>query len=365
MPGTFEQAKAFFLQGLDHYQSGRFVEAERLFAASLDLLPGRVSTLTNLGAARLKLGKFDEAVALFDEALAQEPDNAEALAQRGAAIAELGDTAQALASIDRSLQLDPSPAAAWTLRGSLLRTLGRAQEAVTSFEQAIERGGDSELNRFYLASLTGQQAPQAAPRQYVQGLFDNYAQEFESHLVEVLNYHAPEILVEELRRSGRRFHAALDLGCGSGLCGPLLRSVADRIDGIDLSQAMVDRASATGSYDSVEQHDLVPYLQETDRRYDLVVAADVLVYVGALEGTFAGVARVIEPEGMFCFTVELAPEVEAELVLQPSLRYAHSAGYIRRVAEPYGFEIIASSKHPIREDQGTPVPGLFAWLVKR
>lgn len=50
MPATFEQAKAFFLQGLDHYQAGRFAQAERDFAASLALAPGRVSTLTNLAS---------------------------------------------------------------------------------------------------------------------------------------------------------------------------------------------------------------------------------------------------------------------------------------------------------------------------
>ena len=364
MAGTFEQAKAFFLQGLDHYQGGRFPEAERAFAASLALLPGRVSTLTNLGAARVKLGKFEEAVNLFEEALAQEPDNVEALAQRAAALAELGHPGPALASVERALQLDPARGAAWTLRGSLLRSLGRADEAIASFERALARGADTELNRYYLAALTGHEPPPAAPRQYVQSLFDSYAQGFEAHLVEVLNYRAPAVLVDRLRQTGRRFAAALDLGCGTGLCGPLLRPLAARLDGIDLSQNMVDQAAATGAYDEVLQGDLVPFLLETERRYDLVLAADVFIYVGALESVFEGVARVLPSGGLFCFTVEAAPPGH-ELLLQPSLRYAHSIGYIRKLAEPYGFDISATAEHPVRDDQGTPIPGLFAWLAKR
>lgn len=364
MSSTFEQAKAFFLQGLAHYQAGRFEQAERDFAASLALVPGRPSTLTNLGAARLKLGRFADAVSLFDEALAQEPDNVEAHGQRAAALAELGKLAPALASVDRALQLDPARGAAWTLRGSLLRSLGRSEEAVVAFEQAVAHGADNDLIRYYLASMTGREAPPAAPRQYVQALFDGYAEGFQEHLIEVLKYRAPTVLVEELRRGGGRFAAALDLGCGTGLCGPLLRDLADRLDGIDLSRNMVEQAAAAGAYDEVMQADLVQFLQETERRYDLVIAADVFVYVGALETVFEGAARLLRPGGRFCFTVEAAPD-NTDLVLQTSLRYAHSAGYIRRLAEPSGFVIDVMQQHPIRDDQGTPIPGLFAWLTKR
>jgi predicted TPR repeat methyltransferase len=361
---TFEQAKAFFLQGLDHYQAGRFAEAERDFAASLALVPGRVSTLTNLGATRLKLGRLDDAVSLFEEALAQEPDNVEALAQCAAAFAEQGHLPRALASVDRALKLDPVRGPAWSLRGNVLRTLGRREEAADAFRRALAHGADSELNRYYLASLTGQDAPREAPRLYVQNLFDGYADEFQDHLVQVLKYRAPEILAERLRGSGRRFAAGLDLGCGTGLCGPLLRPLCGRLDGLDLSPKMVERAAATAAYDEVMHGDLVQFLRQTQRRYELAVAADVFVYVGALETVFEGVARVLEPGGVFCFTIETAPEGH-DFVLQPSMRYAHSAGYIQKLSEPYGFDISATQPQTIRDDQGTPIPGLFAWLAKR
>lgn len=363
MNGNFEQAKAFFLQGLDHYQAGRFERAELDFAASLALVPGRVSTLTNLGATRLNLGKFQEAADLLQEALAQEPDNAEALGHRATALAELGDIEQALATVERALSVEPQLGPAWSLHGNLLKFLGRADEARQSFRNAIERGGHPELNRYYLAALGGDTAPATAPREYVESLFDGYAEGFEAHLVQVLKYHAPEILVAHLARTGRHFDSALDLGCGTGLCGLALRPLAGRLDGVDLSSAMVERAGARGIYDSVVQGDLVEYLDSTQRRYDLVVGADVFIYVGALERVFEGVARVLVPGGVFCFCVEAALE-GPELALRPSLRYAHSRGYIEKLAEQYGFEISATAEHPIREDQRTPIAGLFAWLVK-
>ena len=363
MNGNFEQAKAFFLQGLDHYQSGRFERAELDFAASLALVPGRVSTLTNLGATRLHLGKFQEAADLLQEALAQEPENVEALGHRATALAELGDIQQALASVERAVSLDPQLGPAWSLRGNLLKVLGRADEARQSFRNAIDRGGHPELNRYYLAAMGGDTAPATPPRQYVESLFDGYAEGFEEHLVEVLKYNAPQILAARLARTGRHFAGALDLGCGTGLCGLAIRPLAARLDGVDLSAAMVERAGGRGVYDSVVHGDLVDYLGSTERRYDLVVAADVFIYVGALEPVFAGVARVLAPGGVFCFCVEAALE-GPELALRPSLRYAHSRGYIEKLAEQYGFEISATAEHPIREDQRAPIAGLFAWLAR-
>jgi predicted TPR repeat methyltransferase len=280
-----------------------------------------------------------------------------------AALAEQGRHGAALASVDRALALEPACGAAWLLRGTLLRTLERPAEALASFRQAAQRGADSGLTRYYLAGLGAGEPPPAPPREYVESLFDLYAQEFDAHLVQVLHYRAPQILVDGLRRAGQRVAAALDLGCGTGLCGPVLRPLAQRLDGVDLSHNMVARATASGCYDEVLQADLAEFLHATERRYDLLVGADVFIYVGALERVFAGAARVLEPGGRFCFSVELAPGPE-DLALQASLRYAHSARYIRKLAELHGFEISATAEHPIREDQGTPIPGLFAWLVK-
>jgi predicted TPR repeat methyltransferase len=362
MSGTFEQARDFFTQGLAHYQARRYTDAERSFAASAALLPGRVSTLTNLGAVRLKLGKPQDAADVLEEALAREPDNVEALGHRATALAELGDHSRALACVERVLALDASLGQAWSLRGQLLKALGRAQEAAAAFDEAIARGADAELNRYYRAALTGD-VPPTAPRHYVQSLFDTYAEGFDEHLVQVLHYRAPQVLAQGLETMGRRFARALDLGCGTGLCGPLLRPMAKVLHGVDLSATMVQRATALGAYDQVVQSDLVAYLQQGEARYDLAVAADVFIYVGALEAVFEGVARVIEPGGVFCFSVERAP-ADKDLALQPSLRYAHSRGYIERLAAQTGFDVCKFSEQAVREDQRVPIPGLYFWLTR-
>lgn len=359
---TLEQARTFFLEGVAHHQAGRLPLAEQKFAAALALAPGRPSVLTNLGIVRLALGKVDEALALLQEALAQEPDNVEALGHCGIALAQLGHLPQALPLFDRALALDPGRVAAWTLRGNVLRELGRHDEAAASYRAALERGGDPELHRYYLAGLAAAQAPQNAPRDYVQALFDGYAERFDAHVLESLHYQAPRLLLEPVARSGRRFDHALDLGCGTGLCGHYLRPIAQRLTGVDLSANMLQRAQGLGVYDALEQADVLEFLRGSHGRFDLVVAADVFIYVGALDGVFAELARVMPRQGRFCFSVEESQH--EDLVLRPSLRYAHSEASLRALADRCGFSVPRIERGPVREDQGQPVGGLFVWMER-
>jgi predicted TPR repeat methyltransferase len=357
---TFDQAKAFFLQGIAHYEAGRFEQAQRQFEASLSLVPQRASTLTNLGATHLKLGRFADAALVLEEATRLDPADAQAWGHRATALAEMGRRDDALHCADEALQRDAQLAAAWTLRGTLLRDAGRNEDAAQSFRQAIACGGDAELNGFFLAALGGGEAPAATPPRYVQALFDGYADGFESHLVQVLRYRAPEVLVQGL--GDRRFDAALDLGCGTGLVGEELRPRAKRIVGVDLSRNMVERARDRGVYDEVVQADVLQFLTATRATtFDLVVAADVFIYVGRLEDVFAQVRRVLAPGGVFCFTVELGGQ---DVELRPSLRYAHSRAYVESLAQAGGFETVKLAEQAVREEQRAPIAGLFAWLKK-
>ena len=201
------------------------------------------------------------------------------------------------------------------------------------------------------------EAPAGAPQAYVRGLFDSYADDFEPHLLNVLRYRAHEAAAQAAAAAlaGTPVDAALDLGCGTGLCGPLLRPLARRLHGLDLSPTMLEQARARGCYDQLVQADLTAYLQQTPERYGLVAAADVFIYVGALEPVFAGVRRVLQPGGVFAFSVE-SSDGQA-LQLRPSLRYAHGADHLRALAAQHGLEIVQAQPLVLREDQRQPIQG--------
>ena len=244
----------------------------------------------------------------------------------------------------------------------MLRELGRPQEAAASFREGLARGGDPQLLGYYLAGVEGGAAPAHPPRQYVETLFDGYAGAFDAHLQASLRYDAPRVLVQRIAAEGRRLRHAADLGCGTGLCGRLLRPLAERVTGVDLSGNMLAKSAALGAYDTLVQSDVLEFLQAGEERFDCVLAADVFIYVGALDEVFASLAQRMEPGGVFAFTVE--ESTEGDLVLRSSLRYAHSEAGIRRLAAAHGFFVAAMERRPVREEQRQPIPGLFFWLTK-
>jgi len=207
--------------------------------------------------------------------------------------------------------------------------------------------------------------PLAAPAPYVEGLFDDYSAGFDEHLVGVLGYRAHVVLVDNLPGlDARRFGSALDLGCGTGLCGPLVKPHVERLTGVDLAARMLERARALGVYDRLEHAEVVAWLGANRERFDLIVCADVFIYIGDLAPLFAEVGRALAPGGVFCFSAELAARESDDFSLQPSLRYTHSERYLRGLASRNGFSVARLLQAPIRQEQRQAIDGLYCYLTR-
>lgn len=378
MTDALETARRHFSEGLTAFESGDLPRAEAAFAQALQWAPERASVLTNLGVVRVRLGRFRDALPLLERATAQEAHNLEAWVHLGLARAETGQLAAAVQAFDRALALRDDLAALWVQRGSALRELGQREQAAASFERAIACGADDELTRFYLAAVRAPRAPGAAaqpgtglpsapPRQYVEGLFNGYADDFEPHLLR-LGYRAHERVVQQLRsHCAPPWGSVLDLGCGTGLVGRLVRAQARRVVGIDVAERMVEQARRTGSYDEVVHADLADWLAHAPRdapqdalsRHDAALAADVFIYVGAIDGVLRDLRQHLRPGGWLSFSVEALDDGAGDFCVQDSLRYAHSEAYLRRLAAQFGWTLHSVLRAPIREDQRTPVPGMY------
>jgi predicted TPR repeat methyltransferase len=217
-----------------------------------------------------------------------------------------------------------------------------------------------------LASLDGSN-PDAPPIDYVRSLFDEYAPRFERELVVDLGYRVPEILrrMIDACETARTFTRALDLGCGTGLSGAAVKDRVAEIVGVDVSKAMTAAARAKKIYTALFAMEIGAYLASNDAQrklFDLVIAADVFVYVGNLEGTFAAVAERMAPKGLFAFSVEGYDG--AAFVLRESGRYAHGAAYIERLAAAHGFAVVARDAIAIRKAKDGNVDG-FAFVLER
>ncbi|MFM9857904.1 methyltransferase domain-containing protein [Pseudoxanthobacter sp. M-2] len=219
--------------------------------------------------------------------------------------------------------------------------------------------------RLHLGLLGAAEVPAVPPPAYVAALFDQYAPDFEAALVDRLGYAAPPALAALVAETGRTFADAVDLGCGTGLMGAAVRTSVGRLDGIDLSAAMLEQAAAKGLYDDLTVGDVGTVLAARPGRYELALAADVLCYLGDLAPVLGAVARSLAPGGLFAFTIEtLAEDAGEDWLLRPSLRYAHRPSGVVEAARRAGFDRLRSVAVALRLDGGTPVEGA-ALLMKR
>lgn len=284
------------------------------------------------------------------------------------ALAEAGDHAAAADLMVQALEIVPDWAAGWFTLGRMRQEAGDAEGAASAFERAAALDPDDRLGASLARARLIGQAPDRPPEGYVRALFDAYAGAFETALVDRLGYRAPALILSALDRAApeRRFRAALDLGCGTGLMGAAVRDRVGRLDGIDLSERMVAAARRKGCYDDCRVDEAGTALEAAaEGSLDLVLAADVFCYLGSLGPVFEAAARALEPGGVMAFTVERAADPDRDFELRDSLRYGHGAAALGRRLGAAGFEVVAIETADLRLDRGEPVGGLVVVAVRR
>ncbi|RUT35215.1 methyltransferase domain-containing protein [Arsenicitalea aurantiaca] len=285
-------------------------------------------------------------------------------------LAETGDFTAAAELVEQALEIVPDWAPGWDLLGRYLERAGEIQKAILAWRRLDALDADGVFGApLKLAAHGAGLAMAETATAYVEALFDQYAPGFEAALLQKLDYKVPEMLArlvleEARRRSAGQFAEALDLGCGTGLMGEWLRRHVSHLSGVDLSAGMVAEAGRKGIYDRLTAGEMGAFLAGiAPASADLVTAADVFVYSGALEPVFAGVARVLAPGGLFAFSIEAHDGPEA-LVLRPSLRYAHNGETARAALAAAGFEVIGFERQVLRRDGGVSIEG-FVVLARR
>jgi predicted TPR repeat methyltransferase len=294
------------------------------------------------------LAEAREAASLF-------PTVAPVIAKLGEALLMAQHVPTAIAELQRALRLDPESREA---RHFLAIAWLSAGEAGKALEYA-----DDESLRAEAEAIKA--APRSDPR-YVRHLFDQFAADYDIRMREHLHYTAPEILLNlaEMVMPGRKGLSVLDLGCGTGLAGEAFHPLAVRLDGVDLSPAMIAKARARSIYDSLAVADLEIALAAPGPRHDLIIAADTLVYLGDLAPVFRAAAARLAPDGFFLFTVEkMDAGFEPGFELGPKRRWRHSEAYLRATADAAGLGVAGLVEAVPRREAQQAVAGLAVALT--
>jgi predicted TPR repeat methyltransferase len=352
--------------GIDAFRAGQLEMAADLITQAIAVEDQMPAFHYNLGIVQKARGKLEQAAASYQRAIALKPDYPDAHNNLGNVWKELGKPDEARACFEQALRQRPGNADTHYNLGLLCRDAGDSVSAARHFRQCLEQDpNDSRGVRILLAHLGVGDAPEQTSQSQLQKIYDVRARFWDRE-----DYFGHTLVAEALRQHLRSPQPdILDLGCGTGLVGTLVRGAARRLDGVDVSSGMLEQARAKAVYDRLEQADILAFLATHPARYDAILAAATLIHFGDLRAVFLAAAASLRASGLLVFT--LFPHAGADFAVAASARlaqsgcYAHSAQYIERLAPECGFSVLALNQAIHEHDQdGNPVPGLVVALCK-
>jgi predicted TPR repeat methyltransferase len=351
-------AEASFSLGLICFEQRRFTEAAERMRVAIANGCQPLAAHACLGQALYLVGDFSGAGAAFAAQAAIEP-LAPPMVQKLALIRLLEGVIAG--SIDAAIDLYHKTAGEHAediakvtqTAFHLLSGYGHREAALRLGKARLAWAPSDPVQTYLLAALQGESVDRA-PDDYLVAYFDHFAEGFDEKLVNVLDYRVPEQLQSLLRAQGRSFPHILDLGCGTGLAGPGLRSLGQHLIGVDLAPRMLAKAKERSVYHALIESEAVAYLEQSQESFDLIFAADVLVYIGDLRRLFAAAAARLKPGGVLAISIETTQA--ADFVLLPSGRFAQSTAYVKHLANPH-FAVRRQMPTTIRLEANKPVLG--------
>ena len=280
-------------------------------------------------------------------------------------LAENDDYAAAIDLLEQTREITPDWAVLSFTLGKYYKALDDTVKAQAFFTLSMEQdptdtqGAALELERLGVNAIDGNMPPA-----FVETLFDQYAEHFDEHLVVKLDYAVPEMIADAAAQYYNEDTPVrvLDLGCGTGLAGEHLKPLAASLTGVDLSSGMLEQAAQKNIYDDLIQGELVTYLEASTERFELIVAADVLSYFGALEEVLSATKKQLKPNGHFIFSVQALASPppdpdQPDYYLCKARRFSHAAPYLRRTLAETGLKLNDLQKVVLRKDEGNDVNG--------
>jgi len=310
-----------------------------------------------LGQCHYLQGEFEAAYEAFSKSHALDPDQPPVI-EKLAILEFVLDAIRGLVGERRKVSLDLAGAARTAFH--LLSGYGHYEAAKRLGTELLRLVPDDKTQAYLNAALDGEPLSRA-PDDYLVAFFDGFADTFERQLVEVLGYRTPEEIAGRVAATGRSFGRVLDIGCGTGLAGPFLKTPQNTLTGVDLAPKMLAQAAAKQSYDTLVEAEAVRFLESATEPFDLVFMADTLIYIGALEPLFAALPSALAPDGVFAFSIETC---DGDYKLLPSGRFAHGEAYIERLAAAH-FTLIDKVPTTIRLEANVRVDGAIVLLRKR
>jgi predicted TPR repeat methyltransferase len=276
----------------------------------------------------------------------------------------LGNVQTAYICGKKIIEMEPENWDAWYDLGEVSQCVGKREEARIAYQKYFDaRPDDGEIEHLLIALRDDAPPPRASDRAILH-IYKTFAASYESRMLDDLKYAGPQRVEDGIKavigeRGGLR---VLDLGCGSGLSGVMIKPRAASLTGIDLSPEMLELARARNIYDRLEQGEITEWLGREDTPVDLVMSCDCLIYFGDLGSIVQAAAKRLVPGGIFAMSMERGNR--DPYFLTDTGRYTHHPDHVRDVAAKAGLTVAYINDAFLRYEYGEEVMGLYAILQK-
>ncbi len=350
-------------------EAGKPDEAVGCFRHTLALKPDHPEALAKLASLLRKSGKLDEVVCHYRQAIAVRPDYALAWVNMGLAYFEMGDVTRAVEAADTAARFSIQELQVKFALGVLLARCDRRDEAHRLLAECLAQDPeDSQGAQMVLARIGRGPIPDHMSRAQLESIYTRRSSNWKPS-----SSNAPKLVADAI--SAVNVDAAkldiADVGCGTGLVGPFVRGIARRLDGVDLSQAMLEKAREQGIYSNLYRADLVEFLLGRPASYDLVTSAATLIHFGDLKPVFEAAAASLRVGGLFAFTL-FPNDDDGQGVQVAPLNglgeggcFLHGRGYVDRVARECGFSIVLMNTEIHERHRGNVNQGGLVVVLRR
>ena len=343
-------------------------EAVEAYQAALGVDPLHTETYRNFGVLLRRVGRLSDAIETLEQASELDPKNSEVWHNLAVSYIEASQSEKAADALERCLEQgwNPQVSAVWHAR--LLCAMGREQAALVHLEKYLKKYPDDPVAVHHVKSIRGETMDKV-PEDYVREHFNAFSRTFDDVLGS-LNYRAPQLVGEQVDSwRGDRTPApyVLDLGCGTGLCGPLIAKHCEKLVGVDLSPKMLQKAADLNAYHELYEDELVRFMEQLDEgSVGFAISADTLNYLGNLAPFMEQVARTLTPGGVLIATFEEGDDEvpETGYRLQSHGRYCHARSYLDETIENAGLQVHTSREAILRREAGDDVSGLILTIER-
>ncbi|VEH37077.1 protein with TPR motifs (protein-protein interaction motif) [Legionella sainthelensi] len=317
------------------------------FSKALALDNDNTEARNNLAATFMHHDRFENALMHYDVLLQKDPDNLEYLYNSGVAQMALGHLNEAILHFEHITRLESTHTSTLNNLAAIYIKMEQKEKAREYLERALEINPKDTISAHMLHAINGDTQAQTTP-EYAHNLFNNYALYYDQHMKGTLHYSIPQHIARIVHQLELPINIhTLDLGCGTGLTGIVLREVSKYLVGVDIAAKMLAQAKEKQIYDNLFEAEINQFLLQNKNSYDLIVAADVLPYFGELESLFHSIHLHLRRPGYFIFTAEISTSTPWHL--ETSARFSHHPDYISQLAQQHDFQLLKLEKIPARK----------------